>query len=130
MGRVRDDPGRQTGCACGEGTRPRHGGGAVGSPITGTSCGTWGGAEAAPDRPADVWLVRYDPRIVQVAIRRGENGGRTLPHKNVVRELVKLGVWTGPAQSYAIPTNGAPDLATAVLIQAGPGGAVLAAARG
>src|SRR5690349_15374679 len=37
---------------------------------------------AAPARPADVWLVRYDPRVVAVPVKRGENTGKTLPHKN------------------------------------------------
>jgi hypothetical protein len=87
-------------------------------------------AAAAPGPSAEVWLVRYDPNVVQVPIRRGENGGRTLPHKNVVHELVKLGVWTGRAQNYDIPAGGKRDLATAVLLQAGPGGAILAAAKG
>jgi hypothetical protein len=87
------------------------------------------GAAPASGGPADVWLVRYEPRIVEVPIRRGENEGRTLPHKNVVRALVKLGVWSGKAQRYTIPDHTDANLATAVLIQAGPGGAILAAAR-
>ena len=87
-------------------------------------------AGAAPARPAQVWLVRYDPNIVQVAIGRGENGGRTLPHKNVVRSLVRLGDWSGPARSYALPTSDPGGLKTAVLVQEGQGGPILAAARG
>ena len=39
--------------------------------------------------------MRYDPNVVQVPIKRGENTGKTLPHKNVVRELTRLGDWTG-----------------------------------
>ncbi len=76
-----------------------------------------------------VWLVRYDANIVQVPIKRGENGGKTLPHKNVVRELVKLGAWSGKAQTYALPAGGRADLKTAILVQAGEGGAIVAAAR-
>ena len=87
------------------------------------------GAAPVSGMSADVWLVRYDPRIVQVPIRRGENEGRTLPHKNVVRELVKLGVWSGEARRYDVPSSADPNLATAILVQAGPGGAILAAAR-
>ena len=78
---------------------------------------------------ADVWLVRYDPNLVQVPIKRGENGGRTLPHKNVVKELVKLGEWTGGAQSYDLPAASATGLRQAVLVQAGTGGPIVAAAR-
>ena len=37
-------------------------------------------AAAAARRRADVWLVRYDPHIVEVPVARGENAGRTLPH--------------------------------------------------
>jgi hypothetical protein len=80
-------------------------------------------------RSAQVLLVRYDPNIVQVPIRRGENGGKTLPHRNVVKELVSLGVWTGAAQAYSLPPAGAPGLKAAILIQAGPGGAIIGAAR-
>ena len=84
----------------------------------------------APKAAADVWLVRYDPREVQVPIRRGENGGRTLPHRNVVRELTRLGAWSGGARTYPIKPSTDPALSSAVLVQAGPGGAIIAAAKG
>ncbi|MEN3975771.1 DUF1223 domain-containing protein [Emcibacter sp. SYSU 3D8] len=78
-------------------------------------------------RAADVWLVRYEPRIVQVAIRRGENGGRTLPHRNVVRSLVRLGGWTGETTVMPLPPA-PPGLRTAVLVQMPDGGPILSAA--
>ena len=78
---------------------------------------------------AEVWLVRYDPNIVQVPIARGENGGRTLPHKNVVKELVKLGAWSGQQQSFQLPPAANNRLRDAVLVQDWPGGTILAAAR-
>jgi hypothetical protein len=84
------------------------------------------GAGTAPGRGADVWLVRYDPRLVDVPVRRGENGGRTLPHKNVVHQLARIGQWTGAAASFALPPAG--ELRTAVLVQAPGGGRILAAA--
>ncbi len=83
----------------------------------------------AAGQPADVWVVRYDPRIVQVAIKAGENSGRTIGHRNVVRQLVKVGQWKGGAASFALPAA-APGLATAAFVQLGSGGAIVAAARG
>ena len=56
-----------------------------------------GRAGRAPAGGADVWLARYIPRTVEVAIPRGENAGRTLPYKDVVREMVLLGKWRGEA---------------------------------
>jgi hypothetical protein len=84
------------------------------------------GKGTAPARPADVWLVRYDPRTIDVPIKAGENGGRTLPHKNLVRELTKLGTWNGGAARFAYaPASG--GLRNAVFLQDGRGGAVLSA---
>ena len=88
------------------------------------------GAGARPARPAQVWLVRYDPNIVQVPIKRGENSGKTLPHRNVVRELTRLGAFDGHAVSLRLPPSRDPRLRTAVLVQAGPGGPILSAAKG
>ena len=76
-----------------------------------------------------VVLVRYDPNILQVPIQRGENGVRTLPHKNVVRQVVRLGDWSAGERTYALPAASRPGLKTAVLVEAAPGGAILAAAR-
>ena len=59
---------------------------------------------------------------------RGENAGRTLPHKDVVKALVRLGSWSGAAEVYRLPAA-APGLKTALLIQDGPGGPILAATR-
>jgi len=83
-----------------------------------------------PATAADVWLVRYDPHILQVPIRGGENGGRTLPHKNIVRELVRIGGWNGAAEALSLPAATRPGLVTAVLVQAPGGGPILTAAKG
>jgi hypothetical protein len=86
-------------------------------------------AGPAPARGADVWLVRYDPRVQLVAIRRGENGGKTLPHRDIVRELVRLGEWSGAARTYVLPRGRDPGLKTAILVQAANGGPILGAAK-
>lgn len=85
------------------------------------------GAGPAPADGADVWLVRYEPGIIEVQVRRGENAGRTLPHGHVVRDLIRLGDWTGARATLKLPPP-APGLGTAILVQARHGGPILAAA--
>jgi hypothetical protein len=63
-----------------------------------------------------------------VTVTRGENRGRTVPHRNVVRELVRLGGWSGRARMFRLPLPGDPALRSAVLVQARRDGRVLAAA--
>lgn len=85
--------------------------------------------KAATAQPATIWLVRYDARALSVPIRAGENGGRTLVHRNVVRSLSIIGTWNGTSKTVAIPTNSDPNLKSAVLVQAGRGGRIVAASR-
>lgn len=87
------------------------------------------GAAPAPAQAADVWLVRYDSRTIDVPVLRGENAGKTLPHKNIVREMLRLGAWSGQAERFQLPA-GDPDLSTAVLVQTSGAGPILAAAKG
>jgi hypothetical protein len=87
------------------------------------------GAAATREGGADVWLVRYDPHVIEVAVRRGENAGKTLPHKNVVREMILLGHWRGEAAKFPIPAGGDSELAEAAIVQSAGAGPVLAAAR-
>lgn len=72
----------------------------------------------APAGGAEVWLVRYDPSLVTVAVADGPNRGRIVPHRNVVREMVKLGSWTGAPRTYSLPATPTDGLRGAVLIQA------------
>jgi hypothetical protein len=87
------------------------------------------GAGRAPRAGADVWLVRYDPRVQQVAVQRGENNGKTLPHRDIVRQLTRLGAWTGAPTSFAAPPPADPALRSAVLVQGKAGGPILGADR-
>ena len=80
-------------------------------------------------RAADVWLVRYDPRVELVPIRRGENGGKTLPHRNIVKQFVRLGQWNGGTTAYRISPPADPNLRVAVQVQVKDGGPVLGAAK-
>jgi hypothetical protein len=78
---------------------------------------------AASDRKgqAEIWLCPIT-RSVAVAIGRGENHGRTITYNNVVRRWIKLGDWTGEAETFSIPLkdvqNGTIDSA-AVVVQSG-----------
>lgn len=76
---------------------------------------------------ADVWLVRYDPRTLNVKIGAGENGGVTLAHRNVVRDLIRIGTWNGTNQSYRLPQSGDPSWRNAILVQQKDGGPILSA---
>jgi hypothetical protein len=57
---------------------------------------------------AEVWLCPVTASA-QVAIGRGENGGRTLTYHNVVRRWVKLGVWSGKPETFQLPLSELPD---------------------
>jgi hypothetical protein len=57
---------------------------------------------------AEVWLCSITAKA-PVSIGRGENRGLTLTYHNVVRRWVKLGNWTGKAETYSMPLNELPD---------------------
>jgi len=51
---------------------------------------------------AEVWLCPITGKA-QIAIERGENRGHTLAYTNVVRRWVKLGDWSGNAETFSLP---------------------------
>jgi hypothetical protein len=79
---------------------------------------------------ADVWLVRFNPKEQDVEVKAGDNRGATVVHRNVVRQIVRLGAWTGKATTFASPPPANDEhLASVVLIQRPRGGPILAAAE-
>ena len=104
-------------------TGPLRGGPAIVRDAGGVTVGAGQGG------PATVLIVTYDPRVHAVPVKAGENGGRTLPHRNIVIGLREAGVWNGKALHVAVPMPKDPALRTAVLLQKGAGGPLLAAAR-
>ncbi|HWL30500.1 MAG TPA: DUF1223 domain-containing protein [Xanthobacteraceae bacterium] len=79
----------------------------------------------APDRigtvQAEVWLCPIT-KSVHVTIERGENTGHTFTYTNVVRRWIKVGDWSGKAETFDVSVkdfqNGAIDSA-AVMVQSG-----------
>ncbi len=84
------------------------------------------GRGAAPRGGAEVWLVRFRALPADVSVTEGENKGQTVRYHNVVRDLDRLGAWSGRARSYEAPQASEPDLKSAVLVQAKEGGRILA----
>jgi hypothetical protein len=106
---------------------------AEGSPRGGPAIERQGNAvlvgAAAATAPATVLIVTYDPRERKVPIRAGENSGKTLPHRNIVTDLRQAGQWRGRALRVPLSPPSDPTLKTAVLIQQGEGGPIIAARR-
>jgi len=83
------------------------------------------GSGKMPRGGAEVWLVRYDPREQDVEVKKGENRGKTIVHRNVVRELVKLGPWAGRSKAYRLPPAQDESLRAVVILQGAKGGRIL-----
>jgi hypothetical protein len=87
------------------------------------------GGGSPPRGGAEAWLIRYDPRMLTVKVAAGENRGATVQHRNTVRELMRLGPWTGRARSYALPPPTVKGLRTVVVVQSFRRQGVIGAAR-
>jgi hypothetical protein len=97
---------------------------------------------AVPDRAdlrsgAEIWFWGLS-KAVSVAIKRGENKGKTITYHNVVRRALKLDGWDGKANTWTVPIGefGSEVDSAAVVVQSGmmekPGvilGAAMAAIR-
>jgi len=69
----------------------------------------------------EVWVVGV-VKAATIAIARGENKGRTITYHNVARRWIKVGDWTGKANSWSIPVQtlkAANVDEAAVLVQSG-----------
>ena len=78
-----------------------------------------------------LWLACYDAKH-EVAVARGENGGRKLVYFNVVRHLEKLADWQGASlrAPVALDTHRqAGRDGCAAILQRGPAGPVLGTAK-
>jgi len=81
--------------------------------------------------PATIWLVVYDNEHV-TAVKRGENQGRSIRNRNVVRGLQRIAMWHGQALELPMMISElAPDGgdSCAVLLQSQRTGRILGAAR-
>ena len=78
---------------------------------------------------ADVWLVRYDPQEHSVRVKTGDNKGKLVSQRYVVRELTRLGGYAGRPRSYALPKATADGLTTLVMVQGMRGGPILGVSK-
>lgn len=90
-----------------------------------------GTGDAVPNPNATIWLFHILGRAT-VAVGTGENGGHTLPYRDVVRDIKAVGIWKGQPISLDLPraemTN-APHDAIAVVVQQNGYGRILGAAE-
>jgi hypothetical protein len=82
-------------------------------------------------KEATIWLAVVQ-KSASVAVRSGENGGKTLTYYNVVREMTPVGLWTGRPATIklaheAVMHPDSEDLI--VLIQEASAGPIIGAAR-
>ncbi|KAH8651437.1 thioredoxin-like protein [Xylariales sp. PMI_506] len=53
----------------------------------------------------DVLVIVYEDKSEVVKIGKGPNKGKKVPHKNVVRDIVKIGEWMGGDMIYDLPVT-------------------------
>lgn len=78
---------------------------------------------------ATVWLLHLRSAVT-VAIKAGENEGRSVTYHNVVGDIRAVGIWKGSSLSLTLPRSamaGLPHDAVAVLVQHGGYGHVIGA---
>lgn len=83
------------------------------------------GSGRVPKGGAEVWLIRYDPREQDVAVKSGDNKGKTIVQRNIVREVKRLGPWRGHPTAFKLPKPSEDGLKTVIIVQGARGGHIL-----
>ena len=86
-----------------------------------------GAADGAYD--ATVWMFHLRS-AVNVAIKAGENQGRTITYRNIVADLRAVGVWKGGSLSLTLPRSamtGLPHDGVAIVVQQAGFGQIMGA---
>ncbi|KIX95140.1 uncharacterized protein Z520_09056 [Fonsecaea multimorphosa CBS 102226] len=81
------------------------------------------------DMVYDVLIVKYDPVLQTVKPRAGPNKSKKIPHRNVVKELMKIGEWSGGISRVALPNFKEDGFERVALVQGGVGGPIIAALK-
>ena len=87
------------------------------------------GSGRPPRGGAEVMAVVYRPGLQTVDVRQGDNRGQAVRHVNVVREVRRLGDWTGRPVLFVLPADSASEDNVVVLVQAKSDRRILSAAR-
>ncbi|KAG4418855.1 hypothetical protein IFR04_007979 [Cadophora malorum] len=80
----------------------------------------------------DIYLVNYDPKNHVVKVGKGPNKGKKIAHRNLVKDIVKIGEWTGGNLTIDLPDMRAmhgTGLDTVAVVQGANGGPIVAAQK-
>jgi len=87
------------------------------------------GSGRPPRGGAEILAVVYQPGLQTVEVRQGDNRGQAVRHVNVVRQVRRLGDWTGRPVLFALPGDSSSEDNVVVLVQAKADRRILSAAR-
>ncbi len=87
------------------------------------------GSGRPPRGGAEILAVIYQPGLQTVEVRQGDNRGQQVRHVNVVREVRRLGDWSGRPVLFALPGDSSSEDNVVVLVQAKVDRRILSAAR-
>lgn len=87
------------------------------------------GSGRPPRGGAEILAVIYQPGLQTVEVRQGDNRGQQVRHVNVVREVRRLGDWSGRPVLFALPGDSSSEDNVVVLVQAKADRRILSAAR-
>ncbi|KAH7312974.1 thioredoxin-like protein [Rhexocercosporidium sp. MPI-PUGE-AT-0058] len=82
--------------------------------------------------PFDIYLVNYDPKTVVVKVGKGPNKGKKISHKNLVKDVIRIGEWSGGNLTIDLPdmkTMVGTGLETVAIVQGANGGPIVAAQK-
>ncbi|MAN81340.1 MAG: DUF1223 domain-containing protein [Rhodospirillaceae bacterium] len=96
--------------------------------ITATDGRLMASVSEAAEGAADIFLVRFLDRA-ETIVKKGENHGKVLVSRHIVREVRSLGAWRGAQTAVPLPPDAtSAGMGCAVLVQAANHGPILGAA--
>ncbi|KAK5659688.1 hypothetical protein OQA88_898 [Cercophora sp. LCS_1] len=79
--------------------------------------------------PYEIVVVVYDPAPQTVKVKKGPNKGTKIEHVNLVKEVARIGEWTGGDVTVPLPVPVQAGYDAVVMLQAPGGGPIVAAAK-